>query len=64
MYAASAYDAGGGAVKLSKDASGAITANEVFFSPRMKNHHGGMIIVDDLLVWSCRRKRRRLPHLP
>jgi outer membrane protein assembly factor BamB len=49
VYAASAYDAGGGAVKLSKDESGAITAKELFFSPRMKNHHGGMIIVDDCL---------------
>jgi outer membrane protein assembly factor BamB len=49
VYAASAYDAGGGAVKLSKDENGAITAKEVFFSPRMKNHHGGMIIVDDCL---------------
>jgi outer membrane protein assembly factor BamB len=49
VYAASAYDAGGGAVKLSKDAGGAITAEEVFFSPRMKNHHGGMMIVGDCL---------------
>jgi outer membrane protein assembly factor BamB len=49
VYAASAYDAGGGAVKLSKNAGGAFTAKEVFFSPRMKNHHGGMIIVDDRL---------------
>jgi outer membrane protein assembly factor BamB len=49
VYASSAYDAGGGAVKLSKDASGGIAANEVFFTPRMKNHHGGMIIVDDSL---------------
>jgi alcohol dehydrogenase (cytochrome c) len=49
VYAASAYDAGGGAVKLSKDASGAIMAREVFFTPRMKNHHGGMMIVDHCL---------------
>jgi outer membrane protein assembly factor BamB len=49
VYAASAYDAGGGAVKLNRDANGAITAKEVFFSPRMKNHHGGMILVDDCL---------------
>jgi outer membrane protein assembly factor BamB len=49
VYASSAYDAGGGAVKLSKDASGAFTAEEVFFNPRMKNHHGGMIIVGDCL---------------
>jgi outer membrane protein assembly factor BamB len=49
VYAASAYDAGGGAVKLSKDASGNITAEEVFFTARMKNHHGGMILVDGCL---------------
>ena len=49
VYAASAYDAGGGAVKLSKDASGAFTAEEVFFTPKMKNHHGGMMIVDKCL---------------
>jgi len=49
VYASSAYDAGGGAVKLSKEASGAFTAKEVFFTPRLKNHHGGMIIVDDCL---------------
>jgi outer membrane protein assembly factor BamB len=49
VYASSAYDAGGGAVKLNKDTSGAITAEEVFFSPRMKNHHGGIMIVDTCL---------------
>jgi hypothetical protein len=49
VYAASAYDAGGGAVKLSKDASGTITAKEVFFNAKMKNHHGGMMMVDDCL---------------
>jgi outer membrane protein assembly factor BamB len=49
VYASSAYDAGGGAVKLSKNASGDFTAAEVFFTPKMKNHHGGMIIVDDCL---------------
>lgn len=49
VIASSAYDAGGGAVKLSKNADGAITAEEVFFSTRMKNHHGGMIVVDGCL---------------
>jgi outer membrane protein assembly factor BamB len=49
VYASSAYDAGSGAVKLSRDAGGTITAEEVFFSPRMKNHHGGMMIVDHCL---------------
>jgi len=49
VYAASAYDAGGGAVKLSMDADGQIAATEVFFQPKMKNHHGGMVIVDGCL---------------
>ena len=49
MFAASAYGAGGGAVKLSKDASGAIKAEEVYFSRKMQNHHGGMIVLDGCL---------------
>jgi outer membrane protein assembly factor BamB len=49
VFAASSYDAGGGAVKLSKDDKGAITAKEVYFSNRLKNHHGGMILVDGYL---------------
>jgi outer membrane protein assembly factor BamB len=53
VIAASAYDAGGGAVKLSKDADGGITAKEVWFTPRMKNHHGGMIVVGDCLYGSA-----------
>jgi outer membrane protein assembly factor BamB len=31
---------------LSKDANGEIKAEEVWFSKKMQNHHGGMIIVD------------------
>jgi outer membrane protein assembly factor BamB len=53
VIAASAYDAGGGAVKLSRDADGGITAKEVWFTPRMKNHHGGMIVVGDCLYGSA-----------
>ena len=49
VFAASAYGAGGGAVKLSKDASGAIKAEEVYFSRKMQNHHGGMIVLDGCL---------------
>ncbi len=49
VFAASAYGAGGGAVKLSKDAGGAVKAEEVYFTPRMQNHHGGMIVVDGCL---------------
>ncbi|PAY15948.1 serine/threonine protein kinase [Rhodopirellula sp. SM50] len=49
LFAASAYGAGGGAVKLVKDAGGEITAEEVYFTTRMQNHHGGMIVVDGCL---------------
>ena len=44
VFAASAYGAGGGLVKLSKDANGAVKAEEIYFSKKMQNHHGGMIV--------------------
>ena len=49
VFAASAYNAGGGAVRLSKDADGGIQAEEVYFSNRIQNHHGGMIVCDGCL---------------
>ncbi len=49
VFAASAYGAGGGLVKLSKDAGGGIKAEEVYFTKKMQNHHGGMIILDGCL---------------
>jgi outer membrane protein assembly factor BamB len=49
VFAASAYGAGGGLVKLTKDAGGAIKADEVYFTNKMQNHHGGMVVVDGAL---------------
>jgi outer membrane protein assembly factor BamB len=49
VFAASAYGAGGGLVKLSKDANGGVKAEEVYFSKKMQNHHGGMILLDGSL---------------
>ena len=49
VFAASAYGAGGGLVKLSKDANGGIKAEEVWFSTKMQNHHGGVILHDGCL---------------
>jgi len=46
VFAASAYGAGGGLVKLSKDESGGVKAEEVYFSRKMQNHHGGMILFE------------------
>ncbi len=44
VFAASAYGAGGGLVRLSKDANGAIKAEEAYATRKMQNHHGGMIL--------------------
>jgi len=49
VFAASAYGAGGGLVKLSKGADGGIKAEEVYFTNMMQNHHGGMILLDGYL---------------
>jgi len=49
VFASSAYGAGGGLVKLSKDADGAVKAEEVYATADMQNHHGGMILLDGYL---------------
>ena len=49
VFAASAYGAGGGLVKLSKDADGGVKAEEVYATRKMQNHHGGMILLDGSL---------------
>lgn len=49
IFAASAYGAGGGLVKLSKDANGGIKAEEVYFTRKMQNHHGGMVLFNGFL---------------
>jgi outer membrane protein assembly factor BamB len=49
IFAASAYGTGGGLVKLSKDANGGVKAEEVYFTKKMQNHHGGMIVLDGCL---------------
>jgi len=49
VLAASAYGAGGGLVKLSKEAGDSVKADQVWFSKKMQNHHGGMILLDGCL---------------
>ena len=49
VFASSAYGAGGGLVKLSKDADGSVKAEEVYATTDMQNHHGGMILLDGYL---------------
>lgn len=49
VFAASAYGMGGGLVKLTRAADGSVQAQEVYFTNKMQNHHGGMILVDGSL---------------
>ncbi|HTL17511.1 MAG TPA: PQQ-binding-like beta-propeller repeat protein [Patescibacteria group bacterium] len=49
VFAASAYGAGGGLVKLAKDEDGGVKAEEIYFSRKMQNHHGGMVVLDGSL---------------
>jgi len=49
VFAASAYGAGGGALKLARDSNGGIKAEEAYFTRKMQNHHGGMIVLDGCL---------------
>jgi outer membrane protein assembly factor BamB len=49
VFAASAYGTGGGLVRLTKEPMGEVKAEEVYFTKRMQNHHGGMIVVDGYL---------------
>jgi outer membrane protein assembly factor BamB len=49
VFAASSYNTGGGLAKLEADPNGAITATQVYFTRNMRNHHGGMVLIDGYL---------------
>lgn len=49
VFASSAYGAGGGAAKLSAKPDGTFEATELYFTNRMQNHHGGIILLDGCL---------------
>jgi outer membrane protein assembly factor BamB len=46
VFAASAYNAGGGLARLVKKDNGEFAAEEIWFSKSMENHHGGVILHD------------------
>lgn len=48
VFAASGYGQGGGRVGLTREAD-AIRAEEIYFTKKMKNHHGGMVLIDGYL---------------
>jgi outer membrane protein assembly factor BamB len=46
VFAASAYGRGGGLAKINV-AEDKVTADQVYFTAHMKNHHGGMVLFED-----------------
>ncbi|MGV3724215.1 MAG: PQQ-binding-like beta-propeller repeat protein [Actinomycetota bacterium] len=48
VFAATGYNHGGGLAKLEKSPNG-ITVKPVYFTKRMQNEHGGMVLVGDYL---------------
>jgi outer membrane protein assembly factor BamB len=51
VFAASSYGVGGGLVKLTKSGD-KVKADEVYFTRSMKNHHGGMLLLDGYVYGS------------
>jgi len=48
VFAASGYGTGGGLAKLTKDGK----AEQVYFTNKMKNHHGGMVLLNGCIYGS------------
>ena len=48
VFFTSAYDTGGGLVSLSAQ-NGTVSAKEVYFTREMKNHHGGVVLLNGYL---------------
>lgn len=48
VFYTSSYGVGGGAMRLSVD-NGAVEAEEAYFSSRLQNHHGGVLLIDGYL---------------
>jgi len=50
-FASSGYGTGGGAVNITRSGS-TFKADEAFFTKQMKNHHGGMVLIDGYIYGS------------
>jgi outer membrane protein assembly factor BamB len=51
VFAASGYGTGGGLAKLTTEGD-KVKAEEVYFTKKMRNHHGGMVLIGDYLYGS------------
>jgi len=53
VFAASGYGRGGGCVWIRKDESGNFVAQQLYFTNRMQNQHGGFVVADGYLYGCC-----------
>jgi outer membrane protein assembly factor BamB len=59
VFATSFYDTGCALIRLEKDGERGVAAKEVYFQRSLKNHHGGVIVVEghvygcDNASWTC-----------
>ena len=49
VFFTSAYGTGGGLVDLTAEGDGEVKAKQVYFTREMRNHHGGVVLVDGYL---------------
>jgi outer membrane protein assembly factor BamB len=49
VFAAAGYNTGGGLARLATAPGGGMTATQVYFTRDMRNHHGGMVLVNGYL---------------
>jgi len=49
VFAAAGYNTGGGLAKLAAAPGGGISATQVYFTRNMRNHHGGMVLINGYL---------------
>jgi outer membrane protein assembly factor BamB len=59
VFASSAYDTGCALIRLEKEGENGVAAREAYFQRGLKNHHGGVIVLDghvygcDNSTWTC-----------
>ena len=56
VFAASAYNLGGGRAKVSKDADGKFKVEQAYFVGDFQNHHGGIVLVGDAVYGTTGRR--------
>lgn len=52
VFASTAYQKGGGLVKLSTNPDKTVKAEEVYFDQQMQNHHGGILLLGDHMYYA------------